>query len=318
MTSFPFKNAISFDGGGVREIIVAVIMDYLQSKLPVHLNEYFDSVAGNSAGGLMSTLLRTEQTGYVDFFKENAPLIFDRKFSTKIRNTLSKIGLVNYQYGKKEFTRILEEVTQGKKLSEIKQTIFTTQNLKDGVIWVMTSDKARQNKDYDFLLSDVAIASASAFSYFERSVITSMAGNQYTLGDGGLAANNPSMIQIDEGTINNIRFDLCLSFGCGSSPTTGSFFREIGLSMAPKLINMSIYGQQQLATFHAKCRYLNTLTQVHPNFIRIEPEEANVALDDASPKSLEKLIDIGNRYIEKNQKTLDWITTIFRYTSTHH
>jgi patatin-like phospholipase/acyl hydrolase len=50
---------LSIDGGGIRGIIPAVILDELQKRLDKDLYTFFDLIAGTSTGGIIALGIRT-------------------------------------------------------------------------------------------------------------------------------------------------------------------------------------------------------------------------------------------------------------------
>ena len=54
---------LSLDGGGIRGIITAVVLKYIQEELQridnpnAKIGDYFDLVAGSSTGGLLTAIL---------------------------------------------------------------------------------------------------------------------------------------------------------------------------------------------------------------------------------------------------------------------
>ncbi|KAL2348404.1 hypothetical protein Fmac_002404 [Flemingia macrophylla] len=84
---------LSIDGGGIRGIIPGVILAYLESQLQeldgenARLADYFDLIAGTSAGGLIASMLATPNPKannrplfsakeIVPFYLQNSPKIF--------------------------------------------------------------------------------------------------------------------------------------------------------------------------------------------------------------------------------------------------
>lgn len=88
---------LSIDGGGVKGIIPAEILDFLESQLQemdndknARLADYFDFIAGTSTGGLVTTMLSTPDASsesnrpvtakqIIDFYLTESPKIFPQK-----------------------------------------------------------------------------------------------------------------------------------------------------------------------------------------------------------------------------------------------
>ncbi|CAM6023055.1 unnamed protein product [Sphagnum balticum] len=91
--SVPELSILSIDGGGVRGIIPARILIYLEEELQgldnrkdgIRLAEYFDLIVGTSTGGLITALITTKRPPHdrplsarnvLQFYKKNAASIF--------------------------------------------------------------------------------------------------------------------------------------------------------------------------------------------------------------------------------------------------
>ena len=80
------KVVLSIDGGGVRGVIPARILQELEERTGLPTHEMFDVIAGTSAGGLIALGLSAPGQGpgsvlfspkdLVDFFKNQSHLIF--------------------------------------------------------------------------------------------------------------------------------------------------------------------------------------------------------------------------------------------------
>ncbi|KAK8472784.1 hypothetical protein PHAVU_002G299008 [Phaseolus vulgaris] len=89
---------LSIDGGGIRGIIPATILDFLESQLQeldgpeARLADYFDVISGTSTGGLVTAML-TAQTTTIDHFllpKTSSPFTWN----TVLRFSHTTVGLV--------------------------------------------------------------------------------------------------------------------------------------------------------------------------------------------------------------------------------
>ncbi|XP_022641614.1 patatin-like protein 2 [Vigna radiata var. radiata] len=85
---------LSIDGGGIKGIIPATVLDYLDKALKAKdpttsLADYFDVISGTSTGGLMTLMLAAPNSSHsrqplftpsevVQFYKKNGPEIFRR------------------------------------------------------------------------------------------------------------------------------------------------------------------------------------------------------------------------------------------------
>ncbi|MFS7894997.1 putative patatin-like phospholipase domain, Acyl transferase/acyl hydrolase/lysophospholipase [Helianthus anomalus] len=88
-----FVTVLSIDGGGVRGIVPATLLAFLESKIQeidgpdARIADYFDVIAGTSTGGLMTTMLAApnEQNrpmfaakDITNFYFQHSPRIFPK------------------------------------------------------------------------------------------------------------------------------------------------------------------------------------------------------------------------------------------------
>ena len=90
---------LSIDGGGIRGIIPAKILEFLESELQkldgedARIADYFDVIAGTSTGGLVTAMLTAPDANnrpiyaakdIAPFYVEHGPKIFQQRFVTFI------------------------------------------------------------------------------------------------------------------------------------------------------------------------------------------------------------------------------------------
>jgi len=100
--------------------------------------------------------------------------------------------LVRSRYSDKGLIQALD-VTMGETLfsDAATEVLVTTYEIEKGKPMVLTRDFSRQDGNPDWRLKDVALASASAPTYFPPAKIHSSLGTSLACIDGGLWANNP-------------------------------------------------------------------------------------------------------------------------------
>ncbi|KAM0014209.1 putative patatin-like phospholipase domain, Acyl transferase/acyl hydrolase/lysophospholipase [Helianthus debilis subsp. tardiflorus] len=90
-TNEKYITVLSIDGGGVRGLIPAVILEFLEAKLQekdgedARIADYFDIIAGTSTGGLITAMLTAPNEErrplfsaqeIKEFYLQNCPRIF--------------------------------------------------------------------------------------------------------------------------------------------------------------------------------------------------------------------------------------------------
>jgi len=195
---------LSIDGGGVRGYLAAALLanieEYLNSKrnekLP--LGQRFDLITGTSAGGLVALGLALGRPAAElrDMLLELVPKVFG---SGNRRSRLKQVR--NPRYGAAALESELEKVFGKKTLADLSTDVcITSVALIDAKPRLHKTDYFTRNGGrLDEPLINVAMATAAAPTYFSARDAKYSAN----LVDGGLAANNPSVI----GMIDALQFE---------------------------------------------------------------------------------------------------------------
>lgn len=313
------KKILSIDGGGIRGLMAAVVLDHLQWRLPLPLSRYFDVVGGTSTGAILAGLIRAEKANLSDFYRVHGPVIFSKKNpSTWIRSQLAKVGLVGYKYGQSYIRQQLRANLGDVRLKDVPPLVSVCQSPGNRRAWILTSDKARRDPDYDFALADAVFASAAAPAYFEPARITSAAGNTYTLVDGGLVAPNPALVGLTElvkergSEITEV--PLILSFGTGPDSAGADFSGKPAVLFAADVIDAQMASSSEMVEYT-----LGTLFdffKLTDRYIRINPPVTGLEMDDASPEAIDALIEAGKQCIRENAEALDRVVELLLQAET--
>ncbi|PMD94829.1 hypothetical protein BWI97_15640 [Siphonobacter sp. BAB-5405] len=298
------------DGGGMRGYMVAIVHDYLQSKLPLPLSHYITIVAGASTGQGISSLIRAEEKDQQGWYEEHGPLIFTRKkLATKVRVLLGQVGLVGYKYGKAYLHEQLKKAFKGLKLSDVRPTLAMAYNPDTDQVWVMSSEKAKLDPDFDFDLADATLGSMAAPTYFEPAEVTSKAGNKYTLIDGGVFAANPTLMTLAEYFKSHKgckELPYVISWGTGAEKGKKStLVGKMALMMVESIIGIQMSGSFQVVDFIVNLLYW--FFDSEERYIRLDFDSPGVKMDDASPETMAKMKAVAEKFIEVNKGKLDQI-----------
>lgn len=202
---------LSLDGGGIRGAFSAAFLATLESKLKLNLVDHFDLIAGTSTGGIIAAALAAGEPAsrIVAMYREHGQKIFQRNIPKRGMFQRAKVGVMNTginwalksdydalyspKYDGQALRRALEEVFQKKRVSDITATrlLIPTINLTTGTtVVIKTPHLPDLFRDKKHPLVDVIMATTAAPTYFPHAVIDP--GSAYI--DGGLWANNPSMV----------------------------------------------------------------------------------------------------------------------------
>ncbi|KAK6128932.1 hypothetical protein DH2020_037336 [Rehmannia glutinosa] len=206
---------LSIDGGGIRGIIPGTILGHLESKLQeldgpnARIADYFDVIAGTSTGGLITTMITAPGVNnrpmfaaknITSFYLEHSPKIFPEhsrnNFVGKITNL---IGGPKYdgKYLKSMLEGLLGNLTVSHTLTNVVIPTFDIKRLQP-IIFTTKDGKAIVSKNA--LLSDVCLGTSAAPTflpphYFETKDADGKI-RTFDLVDGGVAANNPTLMAI--------------------------------------------------------------------------------------------------------------------------
>lgn len=187
--SQPFR-ILSIDGGGIRGIYPAHILQRIQDEFRLNLSEYFDLIAGTSTGSIIAAALAVEYpiAKVVRLYEEKGKQIFSR-------NILGLGGFISSRYSNSGLKQELDKAFRNKTLSDTKtRLVIPATDIGNGCVHIIKS-----NYDPTFIrdpkrkISDAVLSSCSAPTYFAPHD-----SDGYLLADGGLWANNPSLIALTE------------------------------------------------------------------------------------------------------------------------
>lgn len=213
---------LSIDGGGVKGIIPAVILSFLESKLQeldgkdARIANYFDAIAGTSTGGLIAGMLAAPSLGnanqpcyakdIVPFYLKHSPHIFPHRtgFFGWFFNILGIIKMaIGPKYDGKYLHRLIIDLLGETRMKEtLTNVVIPTFDVKCVKPIIFSTFKARRKPLKNACLADVCIGTSAAPTflpahYFET-VDHTGASQSFNIIDGGMAANNPTLVTMGE------------------------------------------------------------------------------------------------------------------------
>lgn len=300
------KRILSIDGGGIRGLIPALVLDHVERETGKAIAELFDVIAGTSTGGILALgLTRPARDGAVlsaeqlaGLYRERGEEIFPRSLLRTARR------VVDEKYSAAGLEQALADQLGDARLSQARTgLIVTAYDIVNREPVFFRSADAGQDA-YDPLMRRVARATSAAPTYFEPIELPSRDHTDAALVDGGVFANNPGMCAfVDANSAGGeVEGTLMLSLG------TGSLIRELpyaeardwGLvQWAVPILDVVFDGvsdtvDYQLAQILGD-RYLR---------LQIRLEHAKDDLDDASPENLADLEAEARRLIAANRQPL--------------
>jgi hypothetical protein len=189
---------LALDGGGVRGYLSILILEKIEQQLNRYLNENipigmrFDLIAGTSTGSIIATMLALGKTAkeIKELYEHDIPIIFGKKMKrwwplsfthSKYKNDMLVAKAKDY-FGDLTFIDVKRDLI----ITSVDVTTMTPRLHK--------SDYASRNLSrLDETLANAVVSSCSAPAFFK--VARYLKHSDFLI-DGGIVANNPSMIAI--------------------------------------------------------------------------------------------------------------------------
>ncbi|MEM7179996.1 MAG: CBASS cGAMP-activated phospholipase [Spirochaetota bacterium] len=316
------RRILSIDGGGIRGIIPATICAYLEQRLGCPLHQHFDLVSGTSTGAILALGLTKENpmpaVDLVRLYQKEGGNIFTRSVWHKM---YSFDGLGEEKYPSEGIEKVLEENLQNARLkdclTDVMVTSYCTERRK-AIFY--KSWKARSNeRQYDYALKDIARASSAAPTYFEPKHLIRENGDEFSLIDGGVFANNPSMcayVAAKKKFPDETRFQL-VSLGTGKYQRR-FFYKDIKdwgtITWIKPVLNIIMDGVNDTVDY--QMRQLLPGENENQQYFRfdIELSKGNDDMDDASEDNVQILKILAEEIIEKQEEELDHLVQFCKST----
>ncbi|XP_021911990.1 patatin-like protein 2 [Carica papaya] len=343
---------LSIDGGGIRGIIPATILVFLESQLQkldgeeARLADYFDVIAGTSTGGLITAMLGAPNAqnrplfaakDIKNFYLDHCPIIFPQDSSPFAPASKLVKALVGPNYDGKYLHDLVKEKLGHTRLHQtLTNVVIPTFDIKRLQPTIFSSYEVKQNPSIDALLSDICIGTSAAPTYlpahqFEIKDSTGRVTREFNLIDGGVAANNPALVAMNEVTkeimrgspdffpikANDYSRFMVLSLGTGSPKFEDKYDAHdaakwgmlgwlTGHGSGTPLIDVFTHASADMVDFH-----LSTLfTALHSqhNYLRIQDDNlvGDVSsMDLATEENLKNLVKVGEDLLKKPVTTVN-------------
>ena len=181
---------LAIDGGGIRGIYAGHVLERIQDAFQLEFHRDFDLIAGTSTGSIIAAALAYDipLAKVTKLYREQGRIIF-------LPRSLSLKGAIFPRYASEPLRDALEDVFQDATLSDAKtRLIIPATDIGNGGVHVFKSNYDEGVvRDRDVKVVDAVLASCSAPSYFSPARV-----GPYQLSDGGLWANNPSLVVVTE------------------------------------------------------------------------------------------------------------------------
>lgn len=185
---------LALDGGGAKALFTAHVLARLEQDLDVRIIDSFDLIAGTSAGGIVALALGAGLTPseIVGHYEELVAAVFPaerRRLWRRARQLTAPI------YDGDALRTALTKVLGGRLLGDsTKRLVIPAWDVQRGAVHIFkTPHHKRLARDWRLSAVDVAMATSAAPLYFPAARV-----DGHRLIDGGVWANNPSVVAIAE------------------------------------------------------------------------------------------------------------------------
>ena len=322
---------LSIDGGGVRGLIPALILQEIKKRLSENgdargLAQVFDIMAGTSTGGIIALGLSMPQYDgvqpmgvdeLVDLYENKTDNIFPQgkfPFAKTIRQVFRA------KYSVKPLEKILLNYMGNTTLENAQTNLlipaYNTE--KRNVIFFKKRPLEKFSKDTNFYMRDVARATSAAPTYYKPAHISPVnGGEKLSLIDGGVFVNNPALAAYIEARkiYPKAKSYIVVSLGTGSTDDTYEYKRVrkwgfggwISPSNGVPLLSIMMDGQSDSVNHQLKLLPKVDYYRFNMNLINCSDE-----LDNASKKNITSLRKIAEKIIEDNNDKIDELINKFR------
>ncbi len=197
------RRILSIDGGGIRGAFFAAFLAKLEEDLPHPIGSYFDLITGTSTGGLIALALGMgiSAQDILALYESRSGEIFSLPIYGNLRAAQHKLHstlrwIVKPKYNNSGLRQVINDTLGLRRMSEAKtRLLIPAWRASTSSVHIFRTPHARHTApDQDPLAAEVALATASAPTYFDRHV--SSDGHVFT--DGAIWAHNPVALAVAE------------------------------------------------------------------------------------------------------------------------
>lgn len=307
---------LAMDGGGIRGIIPAIVLAEIERRTQKPIAQLFDLVAGTSTGGIIALGMVTPdingQPKYnakdiLSLYEDRGKDIFTQSSVwRRIKTVGSWIDKKYLSYG---MDTVLADVFGETRIADaVKEVIIPSYEIEKRMPYFFKSHYAKQGLRHNYLMREVARATAAAPTYFSPIKIEIPPGasaetGTHTFIDGGVFANNPSMCAYVEAQTLFPDADDYLVVSIG----TGELLESYGYQEAQywgtanwiqPLFSIVFHGNGAIADHQMQMLLPPSPDGEHRYFrFQTEMHQDNTAFDEVSEANLESLKELAYKNI---------------------
>ncbi len=316
------KTILSIDGGGIRGILPARILQEMRRRLDVSgdnrpFHEMFDLIAGTSTGALIALALtsvdnegkeRFPVSDIVDLYKVRGKEIFPPSAMQPIRTAIQAF---RFKYSPEIYERFLYDyfgdTTIQDAATNLIITSFDTEAMEPHCI-KKRDDQEGACVDYNYYMRDAARASSAAPTFFPPAYISpiGLEDKKYSLIDGAVFANNPAGLAYVEAQkmFPGENEYLIVSLGTGDFKQ-GYSYDEVHswgyMEWVNPMKNFPIGSIMAAGQSEAVNHQLRRISNVKYFRFNIEISGSGFSIDDAGEKNIKSLLGYAEKMIKKHE-----------------
>ena len=293
---------LAIDGGGIRGIIPARVLQELEESTSRPIAELFDLIAGTSTGGILALgLAKPGSDGRPHYSAADLVELYETQGERIFRRSAwHRLYAINNLADEKFESRGIEEVLEAyfgeaQLTDALTNLLVTSYDIERRAPYFFKSYRAKTDAARQTTMAAAARATSAAPTYFEPTCVDIADSNDYrALIDGGVFANNPAMCAYVEAKdlFPEAREHVVVSLG------TGQLTRRIpideargwGLAMwAQPLLGVVFDGVSDSVDYQVQtlCRTESSVQRYHR--FQVELTEGSDDMDDVSRTNLRVL-----------------------------
>jgi patatin-like phospholipase/acyl hydrolase len=305
---------LSIDGGGIKGLYSACVINQIEEKYNCQMADYFDMICGTSTGGLIALALSTKRKAeeVADFYAEKGNQIFPYNSQLARFYGFLKQTFWGGKYSDKTLKKVIEEFIGANTIMNDASTLLCIPsfNLTHGqpIVFKYPHKEGGFTRDGSLKMVDVALATSAAPTYFPIAELDYPQIKGLFV-DGGVWSNNPTLCGLLEALTYFVGDDKefsSYSILSISSITSSSGRRmEINkhksfLGWRDKLFQTPLDGQNFFADFFTEKMVNHTTAKGTymriPSPIQLSKEHIkDIELDKAGKASIKVLQSLGNQ-----------------------
>jgi patatin-like phospholipase/acyl hydrolase len=249
---------LSLDGGGAKGFYTLGVLAEIEGMIGCRLHERFDLVFGTSTGSIIGAMIALGMSvdEIHEHYKRHVPNVMKLK---KPRDKSAKLA------------ELAQEIFKDAKFDDVKTAIgivSTKWVIERPMIFKGSIAQAHGRKGtfapgFGVSIGDAVQASCSAFPFFAPKTVTTQAGDEVKLVDGGYCANNPTLYAIADATkALGLRHDqlrvVSVGVGVYPSPKQSPFNKMywakylLSVQLLQKTLEINTQSMDQLRTILCK------------------------------------------------------------------